>query len=104
MKKAVYASLLLVLLFAISCQEATSAATNNNEMKTASPTPDAYGCGNKCGTRCKNVKARPERCLFYCKLCCNKCDGCVPSGQYGNKDECPCYRDMKSSAGKPKCP
>ncbi|KAF2582677.1 hypothetical protein F2Q68_00000802 [Brassica cretica] len=23
---------------------------------------------------------------------------------YGNKDECPCYRDMKNSKGGPKCP
>ncbi|CAI0451859.1 unnamed protein product [Linum tenue] len=44
-----------------------------------------------------------DRCLKYCGICCDKCQ-CVPSGTYGNKDECPCYRDMKNSKGKPKCP
>lgn len=105
MKKALYASfLLLALLLAISFQEATSAAVADNGKEGAAPIPDTFGCGKKCGTRCINVKARPERCLKYCNLCCNNCKGCVPSGQYGNKDECPCYRDMKSKVGKPKCP
>ncbi|KAF3503186.1 hypothetical protein F2Q69_00044229 [Brassica cretica] len=35
----------------------------------------------------------------------SRCDDhCVPSGTYGNRDECPCYRDMKNSKGQPKCP
>ncbi|CAI0451684.1 unnamed protein product [Linum tenue] len=44
-----------------------------------------------------------DRCLKYCGICCDKCQ-CVPSGTYGNKHECPCYRDLKNSKGKPKCP
>ncbi|KAK7842369.1 gibberellin-regulated protein 10 [Quercus suber] len=44
-----------------------------------------------------------DRCLKYCGICCEKCH-CVPSGTYGNKDECPCYRDLKNSKGKSKCP
>ncbi|KAL5706984.1 hypothetical protein ACHQM5_025087 [Ranunculus cassubicifolius] len=44
-----------------------------------------------------------DRCLNYCGICCQECN-CVPSGTYGNKDECPCYRDMKNSKGKDKCP
>nr|GMD89163.1 casein kinase II subunit alpha-2-like [Ipomoea batatas] len=44
-----------------------------------------------------------DRCLKYCGLCCEECN-CVPSGTYGNKDECPCYRDKKNSKGNPKCP
>ncbi|XP_072080358.1 uncharacterized protein [Arachis hypogaea] len=30
--------------------------------------------------------------LKYCGICCQECK-CVPSGTYGNKHECPCYRD-----------
>ncbi|GMN34986.1 hypothetical protein TIFTF001_005020 [Ficus carica] len=44
-----------------------------------------------------------DRCLKYCNICCDKCH-CVPSGTYGNKDECPCYRDLKNSKGTSKCP
>ncbi|KAK9755507.1 hypothetical protein RND81_01G030400 [Saponaria officinalis] len=47
--------------------------------------------------------ARSDRCLKYCNICCLKCN-CVPSGTYGNKHECPCYRDLKNNKGKPKCP
>uniref|UniRef100_A0A7N0TQ18 Snakin-1 n=1 Tax=Kalanchoe fedtschenkoi TaxID=63787 RepID=A0A7N0TQ18_KALFE len=59
-------------------------------------------CDSKCGVRCLKAGYK-ERCLKYCGICCGKCQ-CVPSGTYGNKDECPCYRDMKNSKGKPKCP
>nr|CAD1819475.1 unnamed protein product [Ananas comosus var. bracteatus] len=44
--------------------------------------------------------------LRYCGLCCAECN-CVPSGTYGNKDECPCYRDKYTGTGlrrRPKCP
>ncbi|KNA19372.1 hypothetical protein SOVF_062180 [Spinacia oleracea] len=58
-------------------------------------------CGSKCGVRCS--KAGHEGCMTFCQLCCKKCN-CVPSGTYGNKHECPCYRDMRNSKGKPKCP
>ncbi|KAG6595002.1 Snakin-1, partial [Cucurbita argyrosperma subsp. sororia] len=44
-----------------------------------------------------------DRCLKYCGLCCQQCK-CVPSGTYGNKSECPCYRDKLNSKGKSKCP
>ncbi|KAH6780368.1 Gibberellin-regulated family protein [Perilla frutescens var. hirtella] len=59
-------------------------------------------CEAKCGVRCSKA-GRRDRCLKYCGICCDKCL-CVPSGTYGNKDECPCYRDMKNSKGQPKCP
>nr|DAD21382.1 TPA_asm: hypothetical protein HUJ06_022845 [Nelumbo nucifera] len=36
-------------------------------------------------------------------ICCKDCK-CVPSGTYGNKHECPCYRDKVNNKGKPKCP
>ncbi|KAJ0025301.1 peamaclein [Pistacia vera] len=59
-------------------------------------------CDSKCAVRCSKAGVK-DRCLKYCGICCEKCN-CVPSGTYGNKHECPCYRDMKNSKGKPKCP
>ncbi|KAI3922040.1 hypothetical protein MKX01_005729 [Papaver californicum] len=34
---------------------------------------------------------------------CQKCN-CVPSRTFGNKDECPCYREKKNSKGESTCP
>ncbi|KAK4739942.1 hypothetical protein R3W88_003639 [Solanum pinnatisectum] len=59
-------------------------------------------CAQKCGARCSKAGLM-DRCVKYCELCCAKCK-CVPNGTYGNKHQCPCYRDMKNSKGKPKCP
>lgn len=59
-------------------------------------------CDSKCAVRCSKA-GRKDRCLKYCGICCEDCH-CVPSGTYGNKDECPCYRDKKNSKGGPKCP
>ncbi|XP_058221168.1 peamaclein-like [Rhododendron vialii] len=59
-------------------------------------------CDSKCGDRCAKAGVK-DRCLKYCGICCEECK-CVPSGTYGNKQECPCYRDKKNSKGKPKCP
>ncbi|KAG5572546.1 hypothetical protein H5410_062312 [Solanum commersonii] len=56
----------------------------------------------KCNVRCSKA-GRRDRCLKYCGICCEECH-CVPSGTYGHKDECPCYRDKKNSKGGPKCP
>ncbi|CAF2120941.1 hypothetical protein HID58_009048 [Brassica napus] len=64
---------------------------------------DSSPCNGKCNVRCSKARIH-DRCLKYCNICCGKCDYCVPSGTYGNKDECPCYRDMKNSKGGPKCP
>ncbi|KAL9284031.1 Gibberellin-regulated protein 10 [Arabidopsis thaliana] len=66
-------------------------------------TADSSPCGGKCNVRCSKA-GRQDRCLKYCNICCEKCNYCVPSGTYGNKDECPCYRDMKTSKGTSKCP
>ncbi|KAI9182381.1 hypothetical protein LWI28_024768 [Acer negundo] len=65
-------------------------------------TVDSGYCGNKCGERCKKAGV-VDRCLKYCGICCEECK-CVPSGTYGNKHECPCYRDKLNKKGKPKCP
>ncbi|XP_052485372.1 peamaclein [Gossypium raimondii] len=59
-------------------------------------------CEGKCKGRC-NKAAVWDRCFKYCGICCEECQ-CVPSGTYGNKHECPCYRDKVNNKGKPKCP
>ncbi|XP_059447679.1 snakin-1-like [Corylus avellana] len=59
-------------------------------------------CTNKCSDRCSKAGVK-DRCMKYCGICCEECK-CVPSGTYGNKHECPCYRDKKNNKGKPKCP
>ncbi|CAF2128148.1 unnamed protein product [Brassica rapa subsp. trilocularis] len=59
-------------------------------------------CGSRCRGRCSKAGFR-DRCIKYCGICCRQCK-CVPSGTFGNKHQCPCYRDMLSSKGKPKCP
>ncbi|CAI0461552.1 unnamed protein product [Linum tenue] len=68
------------------------------------PSPPVGGvCDSKCEARCKTAGYK-ERCVKYCNVCCTKCRTCVPSGTYGNKSECPCYRDMRDNRGRPKCP
>ncbi|QCD99011.1 peamaclein-like [Vigna unguiculata] len=59
-------------------------------------------CASKCAQRCSKAGMK-DRCMKFCGICCSKCK-CVPSGTYGNKHECPCYRDLKNSKGKGKCP
>ncbi|KAK7818991.1 snakin-1 [Quercus suber] len=59
-------------------------------------------CTKKCANRCSKAAVQ-DRCKKYCGICCEECK-CVPSGTYGNKHECPCYRDKKNNKGKPKCP
>ncbi|KAH7523702.1 peamaclein [Ziziphus jujuba] len=87
--KPVFATLLLICLVLISSFfDATVAGSDF--------------CDSKCSERCKLAGVK-DRCVKYCGICCEKCQ-CVPSGTYGNKHECPCYRDLKNSKGKPKCP
>ncbi|EPS58046.1 hypothetical protein M569_16773 [Genlisea aurea] len=59
-------------------------------------------CDGSCRSRCSRAGV-VDRCLKYCGICCAKCN-CVPSGTFGNKHQCPCYRDLRNSKGKPKCP
>ncbi|XXG44515.1 hypothetical protein AAC387_Pa01g4299 [Persea americana] len=59
-------------------------------------------CDGKCEARCSQAGLK-DRCLKYCGICCKECN-CVPSGTYGNKHECPCYRDKLNKKLKPKCP
>ncbi|XP_004289740.1 PREDICTED: snakin-1-like [Fragaria vesca subsp. vesca] len=81
--------LLCFLLLSSSLMEPAFSATSSN-------------CSNKCSNRCA-VAGVQDRCLKYCGICCEECK-CVPSGTYGNKHECPCYRDKKNNKGRPKCP
>ncbi|CAD6217403.1 unnamed protein product [Miscanthus lutarioriparius] len=97
MKAIPVALLLLVLVAAASFLDLTVAADNGG-----GAVPDGV-CDGKCRSRCSLKKA--GRCMDLCMMCCGKCQGCVPSGPYASKDECPCYRDMKSpKTQRPKCP
>ncbi|KAI3464485.1 hypothetical protein Pfo_021148, partial [Paulownia fortunei] len=87
--------LLLTLLLLTTVLEMTTADQDP-------PTNISGFCKAKCAVRCSKA-GRQNRCLKYCGICCTKCN-CVPSGTYGNRDECPCYRDLKNSKGGPKCP
>ncbi|KAL2333459.1 hypothetical protein Fmac_014672 [Flemingia macrophylla] len=78
----------------------------------ASVTQIAYGggegsltpaqCPSACDYRCSKTQHK-KACLYFCNYCCQRCL-CVPSGTYGNKEECPCYNNMKTKRGTPKCP
>ncbi|XP_020586507.1 peamaclein-like [Phalaenopsis equestris] len=86
-----YLLLIIVLLLAPYFQQMASA--------------QAAFCDDKCNTRCSKAGMQ-DRCLRDCGICCAECK-CVPSGTYGNKDECPCYRDKFTGEGRrrrPKCP
>ncbi|KAJ7566247.1 hypothetical protein O6H91_02G094100 [Diphasiastrum complanatum] len=59
-------------------------------------------CASACNYRCSKASLH-KRCIKYCNICCGNCK-CVPSGTSGNKEECPCYNELKNSKGGPKCP
>ncbi|KQK15448.1 peamaclein [Brachypodium distachyon] len=93
------ATLALLLLFLVASYRDLAVAADGGG---GAVVPDAV-CEAKCGKRCSQKVA--GRCMGLCKMCCGKCAGCVPSGPFASKDECPCYRDMKSpKSGRPKCP
>ncbi|XP_037488941.1 gibberellin-regulated protein 7-like [Triticum dicoccoides] len=98
---------LLALFLVASYQDLTVAADADADAAGAGdvgavPVPDSV-CEGKCKNRCSQKVA--GRCMGLCMMCCGKCAGCVPSGPLAPKDECPCYRDMKSpKSGRPKCP
>ncbi|XP_068655476.1 peamaclein-like [Aristolochia californica] len=91
MKKFASTLVLLVLLVSFSLLHVSMAGLG----------PSGF-CDTKCKSRCAKAGLQ-DRCLEYCNVCCKNCK-CVPSGTYGRKDECPCYRDKLNSKGKPKCP
>nr|DAD32124.1 TPA_asm: hypothetical protein HUJ06_010975 [Nelumbo nucifera] len=59
-------------------------------------------CRPKCRRRC-SATSHKSACMWFCLMCCSKCK-CVPPGTYGKKNACPCYSNMKTKEGKPKCP
>ncbi|CAJ2647769.1 unnamed protein product [Trifolium pratense] len=59
-------------------------------------------CAAACDVRCSATQYH-KACITYCNYCCTRCL-CVPSGTYGHKEECPCYNNMKTKEGGPKCP
>ncbi|KAH7520276.1 hypothetical protein FEM48_Zijuj08G0126800 [Ziziphus jujuba var. spinosa] len=88
--------LFVSLLLSSSCLQITMAVAEPPTLAAPS------FCDSKCEERCANAGMQ-DRCKRYCGICCQQCN-CVPSGTYGNKSECPCYRDKLNSKGKPKCP
>ncbi|GLJ16816.1 hypothetical protein SUGI_0289710 [Cryptomeria japonica] len=101
MKRAICLCLLLALFLALSFQTAATEAVDSGPAMPSAPKLTEKECQDKCNFRCEY--ARLKRCMKFCKDCCKMCS-CVPSGHYGNKDECPCYRDRKNSKGTSKCP
>merc|ERR1711915_258804 len=101
----VYVCLLLVLISALEWQVVLSAnqgitGSGGTLVHPNSPAPlpaPLIDCKSECNRRC-SVAPRQKACLKFCGICCNACK-CVPSGTRGNKDECPCYRDKRSSQG-----
>ncbi|RZR78128.1 hypothetical protein BHM03_00003368 [Ensete ventricosum] len=93
------ATLLLLLVLTSSYLHASMAADSGKHWY---PSPWQYP--RNCKVRCAKAGVM-DRCLNYCGMCCEECK-CVPSGTYGNKDECPCYRDKvtKDEKRKSKCP
>ncbi|CAN0827034.1 Gibberellin-regulated protein 3 [Linum grandiflorum] len=59
-------------------------------------------CEGKCEYRCSKA-SRHKMCIRACNTCCHRCN-CVPPGTYGNYDTCPCYANMTTHGGRPKCP
>jgi len=69
---------------------------------TTEASATSIDCESKCANRCHATQYK-KPCMFFCRTCCKKCQ-CVPPGYYGNKGVCPCYRDLKTKKGTPKCP
>ncbi|KAD4888218.1 hypothetical protein R6Q59_034698 [Mikania micrantha] len=95
MKLSFAAMFIFVLLF-------TSALAVSPKRKPI-PSLSKFRCDKKCNLRCSR-SGWMDRCLKYCGICCGKCNGCVPSGPYASKAQCPCYRDMRNTKGRDKCP
>ena len=101
------ASLLLLLAALLIAASASAAAAAESFTVQATETTPQIGtslidCGGACGGRCR-LSSRPNLCKRACGACCARCN-CVPPGTYGNKQVCPCYANMTTRGGRPKCP
>ncbi|KAL7131629.1 hypothetical protein ABFS83_12G017000 [Erythranthe nasuta] len=99
--KSLFSTLLLVSLLLMIAPSFFLVDAAEAEAAAPAVTPSS-NCNAMCNKRCEKAGIF-KRCFNYCCVCCSKCN-CVPSGTYGNKSECPCYRDMVNSKGKSKCP
>ncbi|OAY82856.1 Gibberellin-regulated protein 3 [Ananas comosus] len=63
---------------------------------------EGIDCAAKCDYRCSKAGWH-KACIRACNTCCERCH-CVPPGTLGNKDVCPCYANMTTHGGRPKCP
>ncbi|KAH6793550.1 Gibberellin-regulated family protein [Perilla frutescens var. hirtella] len=86
----------------VACLVVLGILLSNTLVESSYADGDVDYCGKNCKARCAQAGVL-DRCLKYCGICCAKCK-CVPSGTYGNKHQCPCYRDLRNSKGNPKCP
>ncbi|MCL7036556.1 hypothetical protein MKW94_020995 [Papaver nudicaule] len=99
-----FVGLLLLALFAISMIESTQVLARGNQRNNYGPgTVQPGQCNARCSTRCSKTKHHFPFCMESCMPCCKKC-ACVPPGFSGNKPVCPCYNNMKTHRGSPKCP
>ncbi|KAI3943251.1 hypothetical protein MKW92_032985 [Papaver armeniacum] len=96
-----FVALLLVALFAISMIESTQVLARGNNYGPGTVQPSQ--CNARCSTRCSKTKHHFPFCMESCMPCCKRC-ACVPPGFSGNKPVCPCYNNMKTHRGTPKCP
>ncbi|KAB2062164.1 hypothetical protein E1A91_A10G139000v1 [Gossypium mustelinum] len=88
-----FAFFLILILFTFSIQTANAGKEGSLRLQD---------CPKACEYRCSKTHHR-KPCLFFCNYCCQRCL-CVPSRFYGNREECPCYNNIKTKEGKNKCP
>ncbi|KAM7517265.1 hypothetical protein LguiA_006848 [Lonicera macranthoides] len=97
---------LLVSLLAIQLvqthQELMTDLQMDTDVISRSLEEQKIDCPKKCQYRCSK-SSRKKMCLRACGTCCARCN-CVPPVTSGNKEVCPCYANMKTHGGRPKCP
>ncbi|KAG0454484.1 hypothetical protein HPP92_023776 [Vanilla planifolia] len=60
------------------------------------------GCNGECSRRCR-WSSRHNLCMRACGSCCARCS-CVPPGNWGDEELCPCYNGLNIHGGHKKCP
>ncbi|XP_052202509.1 snakin-2 [Diospyros lotus] len=92
---------LLVSLLIVYLAESTE-MMNGGGSRVGRSLLQQIDCGAACEARCR-LASRHKICMRACGTCCERCN-CVPPGTSGNKETCPCYANMTTHGGKPKCP